>query len=353
MSDTAGSISDRWIALDVGGANLKIAHETGPALTVSFEVWKRPGELARAIRAAVAKLPPSGHAAVTMTAELCDCFPTKGVGVKAVLDAVITALPRHTIAVWGVDGEFHLTGDIRRQPLLAAAANWLALAILAARLVREECALLIDIGSTTTDLIPLDRGIVAARGKKNDTERLQFGELVYAGIRRTPVCALATELPFRGVSTGLAAEVFATTLDIYVTLGDIAPDPGDQSTADGRPATVSCARDRLARMVGADREGFSTDDALALAQAADHCLVRRLQIAAERACQPRIGRPTAAVVAGSGEFLARRLAEQLIEPGGRIISLNDEWGAMASSAACAHALAVLACKFFGARTAGA
>ncbi len=202
-------------------------------------------ELGRAISVAVANLPASVSAAVTMTAELCDCFPTKEAGVNAVLDAVIRALPGHTIAVWGVDGEFHLTGDIRRQPLLAAAANWLALAILAARLVRESRGVLIDIGSTTTDLIPLDRGIVAARGR-NDTARLQFGELVYAGTRRTPVCALATELPFRGVPTGLAAEMFASTLDIYLTLGDIAPDPADLATADGRPATVGCARDRLA-----------------------------------------------------------------------------------------------------------
>src|SRR5438445_198069 len=82
----------------------------------------------------------------------------------------------------------------------------------------EGPALLIDIGSTTTDLIPMDRGTVAARGR-SDTERLQAGELVYAGIRRTPLCALATELPFRGIPTGLAAELFASTLDVYLTLG--------------------------------------------------------------------------------------------------------------------------------------
>jgi len=303
------------------------------------------------ISSAVGTLPPSDHAAVTMTAELCDCFPTKWVGVNAVLDAALEALPGHTIAVWGVDGEFHRVADIRQQPLLAAAANWLALATLAARLIPESRGLLIDVGSTTTDLVPLDRGRVAARGR-SDTERLQLGELVYAGTRRTPVCALATELSFRGVPTGLAAEIFALTLDVYLTLGDIPPDPGDLSTADGRPATVTCARDRLARMIGADREGFSTDDALAFAQDADHSLLRRLQHAAERACQSTIGRPAAAVVAGSGEFLARRLAQQVIEPGGTIIGLKEAWGAVASSAGCAHALAALASERFRSQTTG-
>jgi hypothetical protein len=47
-------------------------------------------------------------------------------------------------------------------------------------------------------------------------------------------------------------------------------------------------------------------------------------------------------VAGSGEFLARRLAQRLVAPGGTIIGLNEAWGPVASSAGCAHALLVLA-----------
>jgi len=345
MSDKRHPVSDRWVALDIGGANIKIVHAGGQVLTVPFEVWKRPDELGRAIAAAIATLPQSDHAAVTMTAELCDCFATKRMGVNAVLNAVLEALSGKTIAVWGIDGDFHGVDVIRGQPLLAAASNWLALATLAARLIPESRGLLIDIGSTTTDLVPLDRGSVAARGH-SDTERLQLGELVYAGTRRTPVCALATELSFRGVPTGLAAEVFATTLDVYVTLGDIAPDPHDLSTADGRPATVSCARDRLARMVGADRESFSADDATAFAREADQCLMGRLALLAERACRSAIGRPTDAVVAGSGEFLARRLAQRIIEPGGSIVSLKKAWGTGPSSAGCAYALCALASERF-------
>src|SRR5271168_1518106 len=100
------SVLDRrpWIGLDIGGANIKTAHEDGQARTVPFEVWKRPDELGRAIAAAAAALPASDRAAVTMTAELCDCYPTKAVGVNAVLDAVVTGIPDLTIAVWGVDG---------------------------------------------------------------------------------------------------------------------------------------------------------------------------------------------------------------------------------------------------------
>jgi probable H4MPT-linked C1 transfer pathway protein len=334
-----------WIGLDIGGANIKAAHGDGHALTVPFEVWKRPDELGSAIAGPVAALPPADRAAVTMTAELCDCYPTKAVGVSAVLDAVVAALPGFAIAVWGVDGEFHSVAQARRQPSVVAAANWLALATLAARTIPEAHGLLIDIGSTTTDLIPLDRGKVAARGR-SDTERLQTGELVYAGVRRTPVCALASELPLKGIATPLAAEFFASTLDIYLTLGDIAGEPSDLSTADGRPATADAARDRLARMVGADRDGFSEDDARALARATDHCLLERLVNAALRSVGPTIGRPDSVVVGGSGAFLGRRLASRIIEPGGPLVDLNDAWGPVASAAGCAHALVTLAAERF-------
>jgi (4-(4-[2-(gamma-L-glutamylamino)ethyl]phenoxymethyl)furan-2-yl)methanamine synthase len=227
-----------------------------------------------------------------------------------------------------------------------AAANWLALANLAARSIPDWRGVLIDIGTTTTDLIPLDRGRVAARGR-SDTERFQTGELVYAGVRRTPICALATELPFRGIPTGLAAEIFASTLDVYLTLGEIASNPSDLSTADGRPSTVEAARDRLARMIGTDRDGFSAEDAVAFARAADQCLLERLTLVAGRATRPTIGRPGAAVISGSGEFLARRLAERVIEPGGAIVSLREAWGPVASSAGCAYALVKLAVERLG------
>jgi probable H4MPT-linked C1 transfer pathway protein len=332
---------ETWLALDIGGANIKAAHTAGPARVLPFELWKRPDELGRVVAALAATFPPFDRVALTMTAELADCYPTKRVGVNAVLDAVLDAFVGHPIEIWGVDGRFHDVAEIRQQPALAAAANWLALATLVARLVSEGSGLLIDIGTTTTDLIPLDCGRAVARGR-TDTERLQTGELVYAGVRRTPICALATELSYRGAPTGLAAELFASTLDVYLTLEEIAADPKDLSTADGRPATRAAARDRLARMIGTDRDTFTIEDAVAFAHAADEALLARLEASAGRACRATIGRPRTAVVAGSGEFLARRLAQRLIAPGGTIIGLNQVWGSAASSAGCASALLVLA-----------
>jgi probable H4MPT-linked C1 transfer pathway protein len=337
-------LPESWLALDVGGANLKAAHSSGQVRSWPFELWKRPDELPRNLATLASTMPSADRVALTMTAELCDCYPTKAVGVRSVLDATEAALKTRPVAVWGVDGRFHAVEEVRAQPAIAAAANWLALATSAARLIPPGPGLLIDIGSTTTDLIPLLDGKPAARGR-TDTDRLQTGELVYAGVRRTPICAVARELPFRGQPTGLTAELFATTHDVYLTLGEIPSDPKDLSTADGRPATADAAVDRLARMVGADRDSFHPVDAFAFARAVDDALLMRLEAAANRATGPTVGRPRHAVVAGSGEFLARKLADRVLEPGGSIVMLTEAWGRAASGAACAHALVELALEW--------
>lgn len=138
------------------------------------------------------------------------------------------------------------------------------------------------------------------------------------------------------------AELFASTLDIYVVLGEIPSDTADLSTADGRPATVEAAQHRLARMVGADSAGFNAEDAVEFARNADEAVLSRLMAAAQRAYQPTVGTPRTAIVSGSGETLARRLAARMLGPEGTIVSLRESWGPVASSAACAHALIVLA-----------
>jgi probable H4MPT-linked C1 transfer pathway protein len=273
-----------------------------------------------------------------MTAELCDCYPTKRAGVLSVLDAVSSAVGERPVFVWGLDGRLRPVVEGRERPHLAAASNWLALATVAARLVGQKTGLLIDIGSTTTDLIPLQAGSAVVRGR-TDTERLQTGELVYAGVRRTPLCAIADRLSFRGRATGLAAELFATTLDVFITLGDLPEDPHDRATADGRPAIKDACRDRLARMVGADREGFTTEDAVRFSVSVREALLARLAATLDL---HQTGRPEVVVVAGSGEFLALRLAERLHRTGGHVLRLSEAWGPAASAAACARALLEIA-----------
>jgi (4-(4-[2-(gamma-L-glutamylamino)ethyl]phenoxymethyl)furan-2-yl)methanamine synthase len=338
---TPTSLSDACLGLDIGGANVKAAHSSGETRNLPLELWKDPTNLPRCLSQLCAAFPPFTRAAVTMTAELCDCYATKSDGVFDILHSVEVALGSRPVAVWGIDGQFHSPDEVRERPDLAMAANWLALATWAARLGPRERGVLIDVGSTTTDVIRLESGRPMPSGR-TDTERLITGELVYAGVRRTPVCALATELPWRDGLIGLCGELFATTLDVYVTSGEIAADPADRLTADGRPSTIDAARDRLARMVGADPRAFSPADARDLAIAADKVLAARLAKSAARVLGTQSDARTIAIVSGSGEFLARRVATRILSAGASVFSLSDALGPSASVAACAYAVMKLA-----------
>jgi probable H4MPT-linked C1 transfer pathway protein len=329
------------LGLDIGGANLKAAHSSGRVLHQPFELWKNPSQLPRVLEAAFETLPPFDVLAVTMTGELCDCFESKRQGVHCILDAVAQAAGPIPVRVWQTDGRLVDLAAAQAAPLLAAAANWLALAAFAGRLVPAGPGLVVDVGSTTTDLIPLWDGRPVPEGR-TDQERLRSRELVYTGVRRTPLCAL--------LGSAGAAEWFATTLDIYLVLGMIAEDPLDRATADGRPATRTAAHSRLARMFCADAETFDEAEARYLAemlcrrqtgllQAAFHEVVARLRLRGERTT-PFV--PTV-LLAGSGEFLARSALEnQSVVPAPRLLSLREILGPAISAAACAYAVAQLA-----------
>src|SRR5262249_6004559 len=153
--------------------------------------------------------------------------------------------PDTPVRVWLNDGRFVSPATARATPLAAAAANWLALAAFAGRYAPRGPALLIDIGSTTTDIVPLLDGRPVPLGLTDPARRRSWGR-VDGGVRRAPLGAVAG-------GQG-AAEWSATPLDASLILGPVAEAPDDRNTADGRPATRAAAPARLARMLCADLE---------------------------------------------------------------------------------------------------
>lgn len=305
------------LGLDIGGANLKAVF--GEQVRVrSFALWKRPNELAREITELVAGW-LWNTVALTMTGELCDCFPTKSDGVRAIVAAT---QPLGSVRVWTTDGRFVSAEQAIADPIPCAAGNWLALATAVAQ--RVPRGVLVDIGSTTCDITAIDQGKPILRGR-TDRDRMASSALVYTGARRTPMCAI---MGFAGM-----AEWFATTLDVGLILGQIPENAGDTDTADGRPATRSHAHARIVRMVGADTDSMSWAEAVELAE---QCLARqieRVRHAIEEVAPP----DWPVIVAGSGAYIARSAA------GGRpIVDLAVELSPEKSVAACAWAVAELA-----------
>lgn len=328
------------LALDIGGANLKAADGEGFAHSRPFELWRSPEGLAHELRALQAACPASERWYITMTGELADCFATKKEGVGAILDAVEQAAEGREVGVYGVDGAAMSPRLARENPLLAAASNWRALAAFAARFAGRAPALLIDIGSTTCDILPLFRGESAHRGH-TDWERLSRGELVYSGVSRTSVASLCRRLPWGQKRFPVVAETFATTRDAYLWTGDLPEAPDDRRTSDGRPATRDAARGRLARMLGADSDVFDATSAGRLARAIRRRQARLIGRRIERVAGDMRRAPKMCIVSGQGEFLARR-ALVLAGRRAKVVALSDLIGAEASRCAPAHALAVLA-----------
>ncbi len=324
------------LGLDVGGANLKAVHASGVARGRRFALWRHPEGLAAALRELVAGMPPAELVAVTMTGELCDCYESKRQGVAAILAAVRSALGGTALRVWRTDGRFCDPDEARADPLPVAAANWLAIATFAGRLAPEGPALVLDVGSTTTDVVPQRDGRPVPRAR-TDPERLRAGELVYTGVRRTPLCAL--------LSGQGAAECFATTLDAYLLLREIPEDPADRDTADGRPATRAAAHARVARMLCADLETSTEAERRALALKATVRQEVMIGFALERVAERLPGPPRTIVLAGEGEFLGfRSLGRQERFPPCQIIGLGQRLGESVSRAAGAYAVAVLAAE---------
>src|SRR5262245_58955102 len=139
------------LGIDIGGANLKAATAQGEARNRPFPLWKDPQRLPDALRGLLADVPAAERLAVTMTGELCDCYATKREGVAAILDAVEAAAAGRRVLVWQTDGRFVSPAEARKAALLAAAANWHALATFVGRFAPRGPALLLDVGSTTTD----------------------------------------------------------------------------------------------------------------------------------------------------------------------------------------------------------
>ncbi len=327
------------VGWDIGGANIKAAR-LGPdgirVLLRPFAIWQQRDRLPAVLADMAAQLGPTQCVAVTMTAELSDIFRTKREGVAFVLDAVRRTYPQPEVRlrVFGVDGQFHPPETAYNNPLLVAAANWLATAQIVAR--RVPTCLLVDVGSTTTDTVPIAGGRVVAQGR-NDPERLVRGELLYTGALRTPICAVVHRVPLWGHWCPVAAELFATTQDVHLLLGTLTPDQCTAPTADGRPATPVFAAERLARVVCADAEMLAKDDILAIARHVADVQVHQI---AEAILQVISGSGVQGplVAAGVGAFLVHAAAERL---GVECQSLAAALGEAASQAAPAAALALL------------
>lgn len=331
---------------DVGGAHLKVALVEGGCTIavrqIACPLWQGLDRLDAAFAEAADLVARADRHAVTMTGELCELFPDRVSGVHALVDQ-LQALLGKGIRVWmGVHG-LGSVDEALADPMSVASTNFLASAALLA--LRLPDALLVDIGSTTTDIVPVRDSSVAARGL-TDGERLATGELVYTGLTRTDVSIVAQRGVFRGRTQRLAAGGFANMADVRRVLAEL-PDGVDQhATLDGRGKSLEESVARFARCFGRDAPDTTLEEWRASGRDITKQQAREIRLAIEEVLQAAALPADAPIVAaGIGADVVASLATDLNRAShsfGALANATDDCRAWATRCAPAVALALLA-----------
>jgi probable H4MPT-linked C1 transfer pathway protein len=311
------------IGWDIGGANTKAAFlstRNGVVRELKTEIeyfplWKDPAKLSEVLLGLKKRLCGSVKldcVGVTMTAELSDAYRTKREGVNQILLCVAQIFPATPVFVLDVEAALRSIMEAKAEPLKVAAANWTATGWLVSQLIKT--CVIIDVGSTTSSIIPVIDGRISTAGK-TDLEKLMNGELVYTGSLRTNVAAIVNSIPFGGGVVRVSSELFAQSGDVHLVLGNITEEKYTSETADGRGKTRAEAMARLARVVCADSEMLTEQE---IVQIAKYIYDKQVEQVAdglsqvygrfESSAKAKIG----AVITGFGkDFLARKAAQQV------------------------------------------
>jgi probable H4MPT-linked C1 transfer pathway protein len=309
----------RRVGWDVGGAHVKACLLEDERIVDVAQwpcpLWRGLDQLDTTLASARARWPQAWDAhtrhAATMTGEMVDLFKDREEGVARLAARLAEALGP-SLVLWGARSGFFAPHESGRRWRDIASANWRATAELLAPRLRN--AVLADIGSTTTDFVCLRHGSVAALGTA-DAERLSTGELVYQGVVRTPLCALASRVVFDGRVVNVMKEFFATTADVFRLTGELDPAHDQHPAADGGAKDLESTRRRLARMVGRDGRDHAPAQWRALAEAFREAQLVDLESQLLRVVAASDLRDDAPLAgAGCGAFLARELARRTGRP---------------------------------------
>ncbi len=302
-----------YLGIDVGGANTKLATADGRVESLYAPLWLAKERLFDVLAAAKRKYSSELEVVgAVMTGELSDCFASRRDGVLYIKEALASTF--NSVLFFDLNGAFQDASVVDRNPLAFAASNWLASATLVAEQYPDT--IFVDIGSTTTDVIPIVGGEIRAR--KTDLGRLQAGELLYSGILRTTIAALLHSVELaEGKVCGVASELFAITADAYLVLGELSEAEYSCSSPNsyafhGREAEeksrLSALR-RLARVVCSDLEELDERGAVRIAEQVKRAQVDALASSLAR-LKAKYGLETI-VAAGIGDFIVREAAEAL------------------------------------------
>ena len=158
---------------DIGGANTDLAvvkfDDKGEICSIKtdflyFPMWLKKDKLGKALLELVEnEIEDIDAVGICMTAELVDAYKTKNEGVIdiATKSREVFSVP---VGFIGLNGVLKFD-DVVKNPDQFAAANWIATSKIAAKI--DPNCIMIDTGSTTTDIIPIKEGSECTRGRSD------------------------------------------------------------------------------------------------------------------------------------------------------------------------------------------
>jgi len=343
------------LGLDIGGANIKATfiktqdavlkeHKT---IIEYFPIWKNEKtQLEKVLTKLKKGLNDSelDGVGVTITAELSDSYFTKKEGIYHVLNSIKKVFGSFPTFVLDVEANLLSVKDALEVPLKVASANWAATGWMVSQLIKN--CIIVDVGSTTTSIIPVINGKTGAEGR-TDFEKLQNGELVYSGSLRTNVATIVDSIPVRGTMACVSSELFAQSGDIHLILGNIREEDYIVETCDGRGKNKRECMARLARVVCADIDMLTEHEISDIAKFVYNKQVEQiakgLKQVSER-IKPLIQEKVNVVVTGFGRnFLAKKAAEKAGFK--RVIDMKEDLGVEAAIGSPSVGVALLVASF--------
>ena len=289
------------IGWDIGGAHIKAAKidfkkKTSKTKQIYSPIWKNLNYLKKSIKLIKKKLGKTNYHAITMTAELSDIFPDRKNGVKHIINLSSKILGEKNIFFYSKKNFLKKKLAIKK-PFELNSMNWHATASFISNFF-PNC-ILVDIGSTTSDIIPIKNKKIISKGV-SDYQRLKSNELIYLGVLRTPIQAVERK-------KNLINENFANLSDVYRVLNKIPSTFDLLPTLDSKTKNKHDSARRIARIFGKDykKNHFLKWKKIAYQIEGEHLKILKSVI--KKIEKKNFLKKVPIIGAGIGEFLVKKI----------------------------------------------
>ena len=242
-----------YIGWDIGGAHTKYtisfkSKDIVECRIIHCELWKSLSKLDDIIQNVNSKYKEKFNIInlITMSAEMCDIFPSRAKGVKSILS--LFEKRDFINHIYAKDNKI-LNLEGFKEYSSCESTNWMVIAEYLKNIEKNMVA--IDIGSTTTDLV-LVKDHVCINTRYDDYSGLNTKELLYTGVLRTPIYSVTNSIILNKKTYNIIPENFTTMSDIYRLLNIIKNKSDYTNTADGRSKSIKDTLHRISRVFGFD-----------------------------------------------------------------------------------------------------